>query len=407
VADWYVVTAVRPRPLFFLVLVVAWLGGLALLLKLQWDAAYFDPRMVYIGPAGLFMVLVALRAKLVVSDGRLTRARQVVSLERLERVEIRRAKFWKNEGWLRTVVAISDRDGSAISFKPLLWRRGAADVIAIVQVCARAQNLELDARTRDALSGASQRRSGSIPLWAYRTSPASPGDTPEVLSPRPTFWTRRNADGSDKKFQPQRLIFMAGAMAVVLPVTFVGGRAGTNVVRSMRCSSDRHLWSTAPEIATTPRSDADIVERLRQTPRSWANPPFLTNLIPSSIASAGNTEAVQRDAQALAGGWVLTWGDRYVADEVQVEDFGTHSAAMQFQRDYAEDHCHKGDTAFAVPSVPGAVGFRCPCTGDIVDDKISFVRGSLRIQAIAWGVRSGEDHQRAFASAVDALAAFD
>lgn len=401
------VTVVRPRLIFLSAAVGVWLGGLVFLAKLQWDAAYFDPRMPYLAIVGLFTILGAMRAKLVIGDATLNRRRLTVALDRLASVEVRRAKFLKQEGWFRTLAVVTDRDGNKITFKPVFWRHSASDVLAVVQVCARAQGLTLDERTRGALVKASERRSASMPAWAYRTKPAAPDEVVTVASPKPSFWTKRNADGSDKKFQPQRLLALAGAAVVFVPTMLFVGRVGTHTVRSLKCADSRAAWTEAPEVRTTTRTDADVIQYLRTTPHSWESPPWLSNLIPSSIAGRGNTSAVQHDAQALVSGWSLRWQNGNAYDDVQVENFRSHAAAMRFHRDYAEDHCHMGDATFSVAGVPGAYGFRCPCTGEVVDDKVAFVRGNLRVQAIAWGVPTRDSHERAVVLAQTAFAAFN
>jgi hypothetical protein len=402
-----VATVVRPRPFFFLLLVLVWFGSLAFMLTLEWDVAQFDPRVAYFGAMGVFGIVASLRAKLVITDGTLRRGRTTVSLERLASVEISRAKFLKQQGWVRTIASFSDRDGNAVSFKPLLWRRGAADVRAIVQACARRQDVELDEKTRDRLAHAAANRSVTIPVWALRKRPEASGDAVAGPVAKSSFWTRRAGDGSEKKFQPQRLLVMLGAAAVFFPAMIVVRDVGTSAVRSLKCSDSRELWTQATEFTSTTQTYGKVVDFLRRTPYSRESPPFVSELRPLDIANNGNSSALQRDAQSLIGALMLRWENGPSFDDVQIEDFGTHAAAMQFQRDYAEDHCHKGDTAFAVPSVPGAYGFRCKCTGAVVDDRVAFVRGNLRVQAITWGIAAGASHERASSLAELALSAFN
>jgi hypothetical protein len=170
-------------------------------------------------------------------------------------------------------------------------------------------------------------------------------------------------------------------------------RAGSSALVSARCDRGAHLWNHPPDYPTATFGTGNVRDFIPLSPLLDGEP-VSYSLAPDGLANKHNTAAVRRDAQDLVRGFVLRYGEGHSAGvDLQFEDFGTHANATRFQFDYAEDHCREGDTAFAVPAVPGAVGFRCPCEGDIVDDRVSFVRGTTRMQVIVWGLDAREGHE--------------
>src|SRR5207253_2983785 len=70
-----------------------------------------------------------------------------------------------NEGWVRTIVRVRDRDGRTVTFKPALWQQGARPALAGLRVLAANQGIALDDRTARALERATDRE-GVPPGWA-------------------------------------------------------------------------------------------------------------------------------------------------------------------------------------------------------------------------------------------------
>jgi hypothetical protein len=400
----------RPRRSFVLLGIVAIIGLPAFLFKLAYDAAELDPRIPMFTLLAPVFIAMLLRARIVVQGAdarrRVWRREMTVGLDRLATVEVRRAKFFRQEGWVRTMLSVTDADGGSFTLKPFLWQRGAADFVRLLRLCAQVQGIAPDDKTREYLARRSERSHLTVPAWTRRERVVTQ-DAPVALPMATTsnFWTRFNDDGSEKKFQPQRLVLLVGMGAVVLPIMFVSGRVGTDAVRSARCAADRDLWSEAADVPAATVDANALVERIRrQAPVPGV--PFVYSLDRHGISSPGNTKAVQRDARRLVQGFTLRWGRGNDTVDVQVEDFGTHPAALAFHRAYAEDHCHSGDDTFWTPGIPGGLGIRCNCDS-VVDDRVSFVRGAIRVQVYAWGLRANDGHDKALSVAAKVLKAFD
>jgi hypothetical protein len=325
------------------------------------------------------------------------RALAGVHLEALAAVQLRRPKMSANEGFVARVLEVTDGAGNSVTLKPLWWRRGAADLGRLLNACVSRQNVTVDQRTRDWLRKCVARSSASAPRWTTQAPAPDAATTlvPAAAEPsKSTFWVRRNPDGTPKKLQLQLLLPMIGFVAVGFPVMLGVSRVGTNALVSVRCDDDRAAWT---EVADVPEAFGNIAGLQLPLARTldFGTTPTLYSLDARGLTNKHNTAAVRADAKKLVDGWTLRWRRGAEVIDLQAEDFGSHANAVRFQQDYAEDHCGEGDKAFAVPAIKGAVGFRCPCDGEVVNDRISFVRGQMRFQAIVWGVPRGASHDRA------------
>jgi hypothetical protein len=404
----------RPRVGLILLTLAVGIGMPVTIFKLSYDQGFFDPRVVLVVLYGLLYSVLVIRARIVVSDGTLWRRAvkryRPLSLDRLASVEFSRNRYNKNEGLLPTgVLRLADCYGRRMRLKPSLWIGGAKHLVAVVDACARSQGIALDERTDQRLSRSSGRIAHQVPAWAYGcTSPRGGVQPDPTVTTRPaasTFWTRRNADGKPKRFQAQRLIPMIAATALMLPGYVALARVGTHAVRSARCSSARRLWTNAPDFPSDGVPPSQVAATLAATPL-FGRSGVVYRLRPADLANSHNTPAVRHDATRLFYALDVQWvGGRTVAADVQVQEFPTHADALAFQGDYGEDHCHEGDRAFATPSVAGGVGLRCTCTSTTVNDRVAFVRGRTRVQAIVWAIPANQGHERALQLASIGLAA--
>jgi hypothetical protein len=378
---------VRPRRWLVAVVVVAAVALPAGLLELAYDASYFDPRIAIVALYGVIAVPVALRTRIVVADGLfrrpIFRRGRDVRLDALASVHT-----------LRHRLVIADAFGGVTFMRTRYWRNDAAPLLAVLAACTRAQGIAVDETLRRTLDDALGRCRGVVPAWAYR--PAAPGAAAPP-PPASTFWTRRDPDGTPRTSQPQRLIPLLLVVAVTVPLAIVLGTTGTHAVRSVRCGHDRVLWGARADVAAT---DNGIVPLLATVDRvtDAGTTPTMYRLRPSNLANSHNTPAVRADAAVLVDGFVTVWatGSNEHA-EVQFERFPTHAAALAFQRDYAEDHCRGGDVAFRTPGIAGGVGFRTGCVRNCSNlfDRVAFVRGTIRVQAIVEHLRLRDSHDAA------------
>jgi len=402
-----VTLALRPRlgvTFFMVALAVAFP---ALMLKLSYDADYFDPREFFLfGYCGL-MAVCLVRTRIVIIDGVLWRRSlkryRGVSLGRLSGVRIIRPRLSKKQGLSPfPLLIVADRSGRVVRLKPVWWARGGRDLLAIVAACVQSQNLAVDTATSTRLAKAGQSATPTLPGWIYGSPlawedpmSAMGASTPAAVTSlavpqRRLVWTRRSPDGRPMKLQPQRLILLLGLCAVTLPVMIAGGRLGTDVVRSLHCSSSQSLWdSLAP---TAPgASPSDAASQLASAKR-FGSSGEIYNLTSADIANQYNTSAVRQAATSLNSGRDVQWasGNDALAD-VQLEAFSNSESALRFQRDYAEDHCGGGDLVFSTPGIAGGVGFcQCGVAPDV--DRVTFVRGNIRVEAIVWTVPAKQGH---------------
>lgn len=398
----------RTRPLAVLIGTLLGVSLVSVLAWLMYRAAFFDVRIVLFAALGAAYLVVALRARIVVYDGvvwrrAFKRYRAVVSLSQLESVEQHRARARKKEGALPlSILRLSDSYGRTMSLKPALWTAKAATLRVVVATCAQTQGINLDEETADRLSRGVPPGSVSVPPWAYvRAAPppaafgTPPGQPPVTQR---GLWTRRRPDGSPAKFQPLRLVVVLVALGFV-PVAIVVNRVGTDALRSQRCSTARRIAADAAAFSSDPGALDGSAQRIAELAVRGL-PARTYALGPGDIANSHNTGAVQRGAGALVDGRDVRWANAtHLVAEVQIERFQSHAAALAFHRDYVEDHCRGGDSAFAIGQVPGSVGFRCNCQGSRTFDRLAFVRGDTRVQVIAWDLSPGADH-----GAVTALA---
>ena len=397
----------RPRfGLRFLTVLVG-IGAPAGFLASSYQQLDFDPRVLLIAVYGALVICGVLRARIAVGNGQLNRrmlfGRRLVALDSLGVVQIARSRYLRRQGILPTRLAVvADRSGQAVSLKPALWQRGAGPLLATLAVCCRAQGLTIDESTEKLLGRARDAWSNEVPGWAYR-----PGGEPRLPVPLPPrrmavlfdrFLTARDEYGHPKKYQWRRLIAILGVLGLVVPTMLFVSRAGTSAIRAARCGSASSLWANAPDFPADANDTTSMstVTAAAAAEIGWLGRPTLYNLAPDDLFNQYNTSAVHRDATTLAAGQDLRWqkGGTILAD-LQIERFPTHQAALAFQIDYAKDHCAEGDHLFATPGVLGGIGVRCQCTGTTVDDRISFVRGVMRLQAIYWVVPAGQGHQEA------------
>ena len=394
----------RPHPVLRVVSVVGPAALTAWLLKVSWDEAAIDPRVLLLPAQFLLLVVIVLRAQVVVAGGALWRRSfrryAGIDLGALDAVELRRARYLKQEGLVRTMLHVQDRSGRTLALKPALWSGGARPLLAGLGSLARQQGVVLDQRTSEAVDRA-QADLQSTPAWVANVGLRPDGPATEPL-PASSFWLRRDEHGRPKKGQPQWLVILPIILGLVFGGALYGSRVATDRLRSARCDRSRHLWEGTQSGSPSPVSLDAMADRLVGASASLGQPQRY-RLDPSDLANEHNTEAVQRDALRLREGLVIEWVvGQTVEAHVYLERFDSAASAVQFHRDYAEDHC-RADRAFAAPAVPGSVGFRCSCEGDVVNDRVSFVRGDLRVQAIVWTVPRGSDHERAEALAAQAM----
>jgi hypothetical protein len=405
----------RPRVPIVIAAVVLAVGLPGLLFKLSYDQASFDPRVLFVTIYGLVLLGSVLLAKIVVADRSLIKRtalgrRRVVSLSDLAMVLVIRARPLKNGGLTPTsVLLVSDLYGRSALLSPRVWRRGALDLLAIIDACVHSQGLQVDEPTRALLTNASAASAGMLPGWTSMPPSRPPGE-PGVhnvpyLPPPSSFWTRRRPDGRPLKFQAQRLVVVVAMLAVTIPLSLVTGRLGTDWVRSARCSAAQSLWTAAPDFPIGSATPGQISAQLQ--PVTMAGLSATTyQLTDGDIANKYNIPAVRRDAATIQQALDVVWakGNDVLAD-IQIEQFPSHPDALAFQRDYGEDHCHEGDLVFSTPAIPGGMGLRCSCTGSTVQDRVSFIRGETRIQAIAWSLRRTQGHAVSLRLATTALQA--
>lgn len=396
---------VRPRRL----LVVASFSLFAVLVgvftKLSYDLAYFDPRVLLLAFEGILLLVFGLRARLQVADGALWRRAVVresgVDLADLAGIEVRRSRLSRSEGAFRTIVVVSDRGGRQITFKPLTWRGGGRGLLAGLAELARRQSLTLDERTIAAL-GRAVARNGGTPTWAYTIGSRRRPDADAALK-KSSFWIRRDEYGRPRRAQAQLLVPILAAGAVGLVAAFGLARAGTSIVRTMRCDADRSAW-TAPEASSVGTMDLRTLAAALAAPGTFPGRAKLFRLDSAGIANRYNSAAVQRDAERLARGYDMEWeSGGQVRGQLSVEDFATAEDAVRFQHDWGEDHCHKGDEAFPTNKVPGGVGFRYLSSTELADERVAFVRGTLRLQATTYDVPARLHHSAVLQLADNAL----
>jgi hypothetical protein len=422
--------SMRPRPLLLALLCAGAAGAPVGLVWASYSAARFDGRIPFVALELLVVAFFALRARYVVADRTLwrrgvssPRTARGVRLDRLASVEMGRARYLKNQGVMRTRLVVADDEGRQIALKPALWHRGARPLMALLDICARSQGLTLDDRTAEHLSTAGQAFGQDVPAWAYHgaaraggpVGPESDGaagsggpagsdgaGTPAAPS---SFWTRRDADGRLKKAQWQRLPVVFAILAAAIPVVFFTAKVGTDAVRSARCASERHLWGPSAAVGATATSWVSLVEMMPSAATYAGAQVRIYQLDRQRMYNSNASAAMKAAAGAMVAGADIGWtanNQRTAVADVLVEQFPDPAAALAYQQQWGEEHCHQGDLAFTPPGIAGATGFRCGCRGGAVDDRVAFLRGPIRIQATFWRARSRDGHQYADALAQSA-----
>lgn len=385
----------RPRAIWRVVLVVGPLIAMAWFLKVSYDEAEIIPQIWFLALQFGVLALMLLRSRVVVAGGALWRRSfrryNGVDLASLQSVELTRASYLKNEGLVRKVLRVRDRAGRMVTLKPALWSNGARPLLAGLGAVARQQGLILDQRTSEAIDQAASRAPIGFD-WTATVGLRGPLETEAPASPA-------------GKPRPLLVVGSLGAAALLLAISFAASSATNRWLRAERCERDRHLWTPAPVPAPAPSPNLEVIASQVADAGLSEGRPELFLLDPSSLANEHNTVAVRRGAQRLSQGVLVQWlAGQELQSEVYIEQFDSPASANQFHQAYGEDHC-RNDKAFAVPQLDGAVGFRCRCDGDVVDDRVSFVRGDVRVQSIVWTVPRGDNHQRAVTLAEHALRA--
>lgn len=421
--------SMRPRPLLLFLLGAVAAGVPLALLWLSYSAAFFDGRIPLVSLELVVVAVFAVRARFVVADRTLWRrgvpsakTARAVRLDRLARLEVARARYLKQQGIMRTRLVVADSEGRQISLKPALWRKGARPLLALLDVCARSQGLTLDETTIEHLSAATQTFGQDVPAWAYHgaartgglTGAGAPGTDGAVssaalggaggLAPS-SFWTRRDAEGKEKKAQWQRLPVVFAVLAATIPVVLVTTKMGTDAVRSARCASERHLWGPSAAVGPTATPFVPLVEAMPSAAAYAGAQARIYRLDRQRMYNANASAAMKAAAGTLVAGADVGWtanNQRTAVADVLVEEFPSPAAALAYQQQWGEEHCHQGDIAFTPPGIAGATGFRRGCRCTAVDDRIAFLRGPIRIQATFWRARSRDGHEFADALAENA-----
>jgi hypothetical protein len=389
----------RPRLLAIVAATALWLGFLVPLTVIGYSEGRIDPRVPFYAVLLVVVVIFSVRARLTIADHRVRRAigkREVVSLDRLAFVQVTRSKVLKQQGYMRTRLVIGDRYGRTIAIKPGLWRHGARRLLVLLDVCVRSQGIAVDDRTREHFSAAAPQFGSQVAGWAY--APAAPAELPAAPPVRRAFdrwWTCRDAAGTAKKAQPQRLVVIPLVLAFV-PIMIVSSDRMNSALRSFKCDSSRHLWADADVPA--PNAPPQVIAAGLQS-TTFSNATIEESpLTTSVIAPPGTDKAVLTAVAAFEGGIDVGWtttttnGPTYVA-EIRAEQFQSHAAALAYERALGDERCSEGYVPFTVSSIPGAAGFRCSCVGSREIDKVGFVRGDLGIQVIDWYARAGDHHR--------------
>ncbi len=327
------------------------------------------------------------RARIVIIDGVLWR-RVLLHYRPVDLKHLASVQFRRND--LRRQLTITDQAGHSTCLTPAQWS-GGRRLVGLVETAARWQLVEFDDRTAHAFETYPS-DTAELPLWARRDAPPLEVEWPIATEPR-----------APRRLQAQRFAAALGAAAVLLPLSLQVSQVGTHAIGTHKCGIARHLWTEAPDF---PTDAGDMrfaaVYAAGQAGSGRAGGVFTLDV--DQIADKHNTKAVQADSAKMIEGIDVGWNDgRYATADIYFERFASHAEAAQLQRDYGEDHCHRGDPIFAVDSIPGAVGVRCRCTGSIVHDKVTFVRGTVRVMAIVWNVSANDGHDAATSLAMSAL----
>lgn len=372
---------VRPRPVVMAVLLLGVPAALVFLLTLMYEAGSVDPRVGPVAVLAIGWVVVSCRARMVVSDGALWRrtvvTHRVVSLDALESVRVRRARYLEREGTPARMVELRDRYGRTLSWKPCYWSR-SRELEAAVLAYVRAHQLWMDDPTSRYLS-----RVDGADLPAVTVVRAlAPGLPPPPAPPAvPMRWSAR------------RLGLMVAAALAFVGLAAGSAVAGPGLLGRARCAIERERWTTDVDVGGAGLDPAAVTEGLAV---SLAGEMGTGSLLQGAPAFTPGSPAELRDAAgAFVSGQAVAWGGRGEAMTgfVEVDRYDSEESALRYVAAWGEWRC-RSDTTFGVEGVPGAVGLRI-CDGARNRDHVLFVRGESVVHVMAVVDRSaGPDRAR-------------
>jgi hypothetical protein len=335
------------------------------------DVGRFDPRVLPLLLPWPVLVVVAARARMIVADGALWRrasfVNQVVSLDALVSVKVRRANHFEREGLPTRIVEIRDRYGRFTSWKPLYWSR-SNELNAFLASYVNAQRLWLDDATRTFFDGAAMFGTPPVLIASPPGPTASLPPPPPPAPPKPSWSTKRVIAGLT--------IFLLFTCLVV-----VSAIAAPAILQTMRCSTERDRWTAAADVGGASLDPVSVTEGLAEPLRSTFGPPSL--LYGAPILPAGSPASLQETSSSFAFGQAVVWGGR--GDDlralVEVDRYSSHEAALAYVSEWGDWRC-ADDQIFSVDEVPGAVGFRV-CDSAVNRDHVLFVRGDTVVRVMA------------------------
>ena len=361
----------RPRVLPLAVLLVAPIALLVFLTGLAYRTGDFDPRVVPLAAMWLFTSATAATAKLSVSGGAVWRRMLVVtravSLDALASVQVRRAKYFKQEGLPTRIVEVRDRYGRVMTWKPALWANRRA-LEGLLGSYVTAQRLSVDDATRTYLAEASTFGAPAVVV-------ASPGPFAQ-LPPPPGF----AAAPPPTKVSAKQAVVLGTLFVAMAALTIGSVLAGPRVLGSIRCANERDRWTTHADVGGASLDPISSTEAIADPLAPQLGEPQLT--VGAAFVPPGAPTSFHQVAQAHVHGQGVTWGGRGLDLNafVEVDRYSSHEAALAYVREWGEWSCAHHEF-FEVPDVPGAVGFRI-ADRSIARDHVVFVRGDTVVHAM-------------------------
>jgi hypothetical protein len=381
----------RPRLLPLIAVVVVPLGFWVYLAGLAYRTGDLDPRTVPLAAAWLLTTSLAATARITLRGGTLWRrtvgVHRSVSLDDLVLVQVRRAKYFKREGFPFSLVEVRDRDGRAMTWKPFLWAdRRKLDRVLATRV--EAQQLWIDDRTATWLADAT----GSDEFARHRhvMSAPLPASPVAVAPPLPTRLSTKQA------------VVLGLVVVAFVAVTFLSAIAGPRVLSSIRCNAEKHRWTTDADVGGTSIDPAASTESIAEPLASQFG--VFELVVGASFVPPDASQSFHDVAQLYVGGQGVAWGGRGMDLNafVEVDRYESHNAALAYLREWGEWSCERHEF-FDVPDVPGAVGVRI-ADGPRARDHVLFVRGDTVVQVMSVvGQNAGQGQARDLAEYVDQL----
>ncbi len=376
------------RPKLWLVVLLAVVPASAVWWTVQeFGRGRFDSRVPLYGLAVGAALIVAATSRLVVAGRTLRRVTlfggRAVSLDALATVRTERANFLKRQGHGEITVVVVDRFGRAMVFKPRSWSKGARPVLALLDVCVAAQRIPVDEKTAARLAAA-RAGHGDIPAWAYRgastsrDAPRTSPGLPEIARSRPLAFVVKATSTPAR-----RLVFtfavLVGALVVgagVVGLTVVGNDLAASHFDQERCAPNRHRWTTDADVERSILDPVAEADRVKGSNFYDMEAPNVTTLTADDL--------LYGDSSDFVTGQHVTWGDPdNPGTSIRIEQFTSHQAALDYNRRWGDWHCRQPETSFVLPLVPGSAAFRYEA-GTADEDKVSFVRGDVRVEVITW-----------------------